>query len=51
MENNELDKIIKEKLQGKIEPTPEFEKRIETMVKQERDKKLQSKFEQVKKEQ
>ena len=51
MNDNELDKILKEKLNSKIEPSAEFEKKVAEMVNKERDKKLETKFKQVKAEQ
>ena len=40
MDNNELDKILKEKLNGKIKPTPEFEKRIKDKIEEEKKSRL-----------
>lgn len=47
MDNNELDKILKEKLKDKIEPTPEFQRKMEEIVNKEKEKRLSGQFEQV----
>ena len=38
MDNNELDKILKEKLKNKIVPSYEFEKRINSFIEEEKNK-------------
>ncbi|MCI9063807.1 MAG: hypothetical protein HFJ17_04325 [Clostridia bacterium] len=40
MDNNELDKILKEKLKGKMQPSIEFEGKIRQKVEEEKAKKL-----------
>ena len=50
MDNNELDKILKEKLKNRINPSAEFEKRVLEKVEGEKEKMKNVKFEQVKQE-
>ena len=38
MDNNELDKIIKEKLNNNIKPSKEFEQKIAQKIKEEKQK-------------
>ena len=38
MDNNELDKIIKEKLNNNIKPSQEFEQKIAQKIKEEKQK-------------
>ena len=44
MDNNELDKILKEKLNGTIRPSKEFEEKMKNKVREEQEKAKASKF-------